>query len=60
MFPVQGSQVRSLVGEPRFHMLLSTPEEREKRAAPGAEEVGASPRERTTEQGLLQDRQFLC
>lgn len=30
MFPVQGSQVRSLVGEPRFCMPLSTREEREK------------------------------
>lgn len=29
MFPMQGSQVRSLVGEPRFYMLFSTPEERE-------------------------------
>ena len=30
MFPMQGSQVRSLVGELRFHMLFSTPEERER------------------------------
>ena len=29
MFPMRGSQVPSLVGEPRFHMLFSTPEERE-------------------------------